>query len=297
MHEKIKKIAENIFSIKKEKNRKIITVFFIKFKFKIQPDINYSLFTRQNNYIYWNNFAQIYHRQVFKKYEGCYKGKDVVLFATGPSAKFYRKIEGSIHVGINFAFVNNPIQFDYLIMHDRIVPETQFDVLQNYDAVKFCAYHTNPNNAKLFNIKTDIINKMNAVRFFISDPGLHSLDANVPDVINSDISNGLFMDRGGGTVFSALQFILYTQPRRIYLVGCDCTLVGHFNMGEDKPSHLLPKTKKLWEEFGAVRKSLYPDTEIISLNPVNLKGIFKDIYTKNYVDEHSELLNENIEII
>ena len=43
--------------------------------------------------------------------------------------------------------------------------------------------------------------------------------------------------------------------------------------------------------------NLYPKTEIISVNPVGLKGLFKDVYTQSYVDEHPELLNENIEIL
>ena len=41
----------------------------------------------------------------------------------------------------------------------------------------------------------------------------------------------------------------------------------------------------------------YPDIEIISVNPVGLKGLFKDVYTQSYVDEHPELLNKNIEIL
>jgi hypothetical protein len=41
----------------------------------------------------------------------------------------------------------------------------------------------------------------------------------------------------------------------------------------------------------------YPDVEVISINPVGLKGMFKDVYTQNYVDEHPELLNEDIEIL
>lgn len=29
-------------------------------------------------------------------------------------------------------------------------------------------------------------------------------------------------------------------------------------------------------------KQYYPDTEIFSVNPVGLKGLFKDMYTENY---------------
>lgn len=36
---------------------------------------------------------------------------------------------------------------------------------------------------------------------------------------------------------------------------------------------------------------------MISVNPIGLKGIFKDAYTQAYVDEHPELLNNKIEIL
>ena len=32
----------------------------------------------------------------------------------------------------------------------------------------------------------------------------------------------------------------------------------------------------------------YPDTEIISINPVGLKGLFKDIYTEEYKNSLEE---------
>ena len=41
----------------------------------------------------------------------------------------------------------------------------------------------------------------------------------------------------------------------------------------------------------------YPDVEVISVNPVGLKGLFRDVYTQNFVDAHPELKKENIEII
>ena len=35
---------------------------------------------------------------------------------------------------------------------------------------------------------------------------------------------------------------------------------------------------KLWLKLKKFAKTYYPDTEIISVNPVGLKGIFKDVY-------------------
>ena len=84
----------------------------------------------------------------------------------------------------------------------------------------------------------------------------------------------------GGCVFSALQFIMFTHPKRVFLVGTDCTAAGYAynsNLSKDKiPNHDIKigffKSFKNWAD------KIYPDTEIISVNPVGLKGIFKDWY-------------------
>ncbi len=293
-------IFKNILSIRNDSTHKVITLLGVKIKFRriFIPDREDIIQLKlSNNYNYWNDVAKIYHKKIFKKYEGIYKNQSVVLFACGPSAKFYEKVNNSIHVGINYSFVNNPVHLDYLVIHDNIVAQTHFEELKAYDAKKFYAYHTNPISARKFNTDTNTIKKLNAIRFFISDPGIHTLDNNVPNPVNPDIANGLFFERGGGTVFSALQFILYTQPSKIYLVGCDCTKIGHFNMFEKEDSYLLPKTQHLWEEFKYIKNILYPALEVISINPVNLKGLFKDVYTQSYVDANPKLKGKNIEII
>ena len=39
-----------------------------------------------------------------------------------------------------------------------------------------------------------------------------------------------------------------------------------------------------------------PDIEIISINPVGLKGLFHDVYTEEYLIDHPEINREEIEI-
>jgi len=41
----------------------------------------------------------------------------------------------------------------------------------------------------------------------------------------------------------------------------------------------------------------YPDTEIISVNPVGLKGMFHDMYTESYLDAHPELSRVDCELL
>ena len=95
--------------------------------------------------------------------------------------------------------------------------------------------------------------------------------------------------------FPAIQFALYTYPKKIYLIGLDTTQMPNY-FGIDNPYNTTQMIKG-YKEFQKFAKIHYPDIEIISINPVGLKGIFKDVYTQSYVDEHPELLEENIEII
>ncbi len=82
----------------------------------------------------------------------------------------------------------------------------------------------------------------------------------------------------GSVIFSAIQFALYTNPKRIYLVGCDCTDNGYFYRNRKTYNHdtsLVNGWQKL-KEFASIH---YPNIEIISINPVGLKGLFTDTYT------------------
>ena len=82
----------------------------------------------------------------------------------------------------------------------------------------------------------------------------------------------------GSVVFPALQFALWTNPRRLYLVGCDCSLSG-YSYDKEYKNFLLPnKIIEAYREFKIFASKYYPETEIISVNPVGLKGIFTDEY-------------------
>ena len=41
----------------------------------------------------------------------------------------------------------------------------------------------------------------------------------------------------------------------------------------------------------------YPETEIISVNPIGLKGLFRDVYTESFLTEHPEIDKKTVEIL
>lgn len=81
---------------------------------------------------------------------------------------------------------------------------------------------------------------------------------------------------GGDQLSSTFHFVLYGNPKRIYLVGYDYSSARHF----DSQKWLLcdVATQRLieeWRRMSLFAKHYYPNTEIVSINPVGLRGMLK----------------------
>jgi hypothetical protein len=118
--------------------------------------------------------------------------------------------------------------------------------------------------------------------------------------INYDIETQPLMDFGSVS-FCAIHFALYTHPEKIFLIGCDTSNNGYFDK-EQPPTwrpHMMNMTMQGYYKLKKYVSCYYPDIEIISVNPVGLRGVFKDVYTQSYIDEHPEVLrdNPNLEIL
>ncbi len=225
--------------------------------------------------------AQNLHKISFASYRNAFAGKDVVLVCTGPTAKKYKPIDGAVHVGVNGAVYLEHVALDYLFVQDNTVRQTGNNSL-NDDADKYAG-----NNCKKFYgiipddrlaaVRSDI-ERIAASRMCLRNVSAYVLE----DIPHHNVAYDIAREPLGdfsGTPFSALQFILYTNPKRLYLVGWDCG-AGY---AYDKRNAMKPanyQVEILKKHFLPFIKVHYSDIEIISINPVGLKGIFKDIYTK-----------------
>lgn len=126
----------------------------------------------------------------------------------------------------------------------------------------------------------------NVFEFYVDRPGSHSPCG---QRMHQDVCyHPLVMFRS--TVFPASIFALFTYPAELYLVGCDVTRSGHFY--DNTPNETL-NVKALtvgWARIKAFAEHHYPETKIISINPIGLKGLFEDIYT----DEYKKSLAESV---
>ncbi len=242
---------------------------------------------KYGSFCYYNELAKNIHPCLFEKYRGINKGKSAVLVACGPSLDDYVADKGMYHVGVNRAFLKKGLKLDALFMHDKMMLDEHKEGLARLRLDKFAAFATDKYNSENFNLNTKEIDEISAKRFIISDVSLPRIGGGVFDVINPDICNGVLMDRGGGTVFSALQFLLFTEPSRIYLVGCDCENSGYFKEAKKiAQKNYLNEINNLWLEAASFMRQYYPNLEVYSINPVKLEGVFNDMYTESFLEKH-----------
>ena len=238
------------------------------------------LYVNINNAVEQQLSAQNLHQKTFSNFENKHTKQDIVLVGTGPSAIKYTSknfIQNALHIGVNRAYLLPNLNLDYFFMQDVNFLKKQrpdeLQILYQSNYIKFFGLVEdcqNPKNLTLlaknsFFYYTDHYSKRyNYWGFWISR-------------FTTDLKNQALGDFGS-VIFSAIQFALYTQPKRIYLVGCDCSDNGYFDQRGAKyqnATSFVPFWQKL-KEFASIN---YPNIEIISINPVGLKGLFTDTYT------------------
>lgn len=225
------------------------------------------------------------HSQVFPQFKRIHRNQDIYLVASGVSAeKLVNKIDNllgnatNIFIGVNRSFQigNYYFPMKYVFIQDYSGKTKEYiDDLDNYGLL-FCQ--------KFYGLTTEWIYEPER-----TIPESHAIEAgayryrtdwaNIPNFepqFAYDIATqplGCF----GSIVFPALQFALWTYPKRIFLIGCDCTTSGYAYNKNEKNFLLPDKIIEAYKKFKKFAHKYYPDVEIVSINPVGLKGLFKDI--------------------
>ena len=227
------------------------------------------------------------HKASFGEFKDCHTDKSVVILCTGPTMQYYSQIPNIAHIGVNSAFKRDDIKLDYYFTTDYESRNPWFDDLKNYDFVKFFGQYSAGIFRERFQVSEKLIRENNARRFFQGAPS---------EDIHLNIEFYPLM--GFYTIaFQAIHFALYTNAKRIYLVGCDCSMSGYFD-GSDQL--MQANTLKWVNGYTKLREHVerfYPDTEIISINPDGLRGMFHDVYTKSFLEVHPEINPNEVEIL
>lgn len=234
--------------------------------------------------------------ETLSKYKNIYQGKDIVLVASGPTVRDYSMLKDAIHIGVNHTYTLKSLELDYLFIHDNLkrtnapLMQKNANLYRGAECKKFYGYHY----IGKYGIPEQDVIEANAERYYFVDQEVPTSDK---VFISTDITTRP-LNCWASIVFPAMEFAMYTHPRRIYIVGCDCSDNGHI-FWTNKKNFCSDKEiiKYGWKKIKEFRDNKYPDIEIISINPVGLKGLFEDVYTKSYLEKHHELLQKNVKII
>lgn len=221
------------------------------------------------------------HKESFLKFKGCNRDRTVAVVGTGPTLNYYTQIPGVPHIGVNASFLKEGLTLDYYFI-THYVPEW-CERLKEYDFVKFFNVGIKSRKKK-DQVPEYIIEENNGRRYF-------SLPITPFTQIHTNIECYPLMSYDS-IIFQAIHFALYTRPKELLLIGCDCAATGHFNsvptsFYEERVA--IPQWIAGYKNIKKLVSLHYPDTEIVSVNPVGLRGIFRDVYTKSYIDEHPEI--------
>ncbi|MCL2365868.1 MAG: hypothetical protein FWC75_02350 [Oscillospiraceae bacterium] len=227
----------------------------------------------------------------FDEYKNIHSGKDVVIAASGPTLNRYKQINNAVHIGVNSVCSNPDISLDYYFSQDfgvKIPRQVKFESdIANLNCKKFFGLLASVPNG-LIEPPESLCARIGATRYFFEvSPSRH---------LYHDIRFRPLMDFYS-VVFPALHFALFTNPKRIYLVGVDTSFGGYYtneNASETvaEAQHILYNRMIGFRRVREFAKTWYPETEIISINPVNLNGLFNDMYT----DENGNLIEASNEL-
>lgn len=258
---------------------------------KLKRGIRQRINGMANQYILQNSYissvcmaAAIANRECFRDIKNCNAGKSIAICGGGPTLQKYVPIPDTLHIALNRSLLNKNVKYDWFIADDWEGVYFFQDELLNYDCRKFFGHQIGGDYSR--QIPESFRIACNASRYytdsFMVNDGFESRFA--CDIDKMPVGNM------PNIALSAMQIALFTHPKRIYLVGCDASQ-GHFvqpDALDDKTIERHEKDLKLavssdrviqkWQEMKEFAQAFYPDVEIVSVNPVGLKGIFTDIY-------------------
>jgi glycosyltransferase involved in cell wall biosynthesis len=210
-------------------------------------------------------------------YKGIHAGRSAALLLSGPSLAQYVPPEPElITCGVNTVLFHYPDLHYYFLQDPGRLSHADSYVNRKteYDSFR-------PRLAKFYGMTLHRFETDGSVPYEFSHGRIIDRDGSkIEDpAVPADFSDDLATKppaAAGSVAFPALQFLLWTGVRKIYIVGADIT--DGRRIGEEKASqdYVAQNHLERWREFEAWVSKSYPEVEIVPINPVGLKGMFSD---------------------
>lgn len=207
----------------------------------------------------------------FTKFNNIHHNNPAIIFGTGPTLLDYNTEtplhQDSIKVGVNsIIFHDTPLDLDYYFIQDQGIteahPNSYYKSKTQYDRYrvniqKFYGTSSHKTNKNWY-LSLDDCRDGHALPYLVNVRSDYAYTSNLDTEPVGD---------GHTVVMSAIQFLLYTGVKKIYLVGIDCT-GARIKETKSKVYNL-----KGWYKMKQWIDTLH-DVSIININPVGLIDIF-----------------------
>lgn len=199
----------------------------------------------------------------FQNYKSYITNKTVYLCASGDSINNFTPPENDvIYVTVNSSFIKLKelgIVADFCFVQDYSATKDYIDKIKPSEALFIGAYH----QPAPWGFTDENIALFSGKKYFLC--------YNDYTEFQKDIINKPLWDKGRSVAFSAMQFLLWCEPKEIYLVGCDCTTKRFDNSKSGIDSN---HTILFWKKIKEFAGKNYPNIKIYSINPISLTEVF-----------------------
>lgn len=166
--------------------------------------------------------TNLLHERSFAEFKGAAAGRAVVVVARGDDGGGFVPVEGAVHIGVNDAFRLNSVSFDFMFVQDASRARSFLAELSAYrpdDCIKFYGLKRELDETSDALVSESEALKARARRYrTIWWP--QEEDTVLKERFPVDLRFGPLASFGSD-VLPALQFALWMEPQRIYLVGSD----------------------------------------------------------------------------
>jgi glycosyltransferase involved in cell wall biosynthesis len=207
-----------------------------------------------------------------------HEGKSAVLFLSGPTLADYKAPETDlVTCGVNTVMFHRQ-DLDYFFIQDpgkKNHKNSYVNRKDEYDSFKprIAKFYGNGKGLRKLLAGGGAIPYEYTHAPIIELNGARIEDPNIPARFSSNLASKQ-MAAAGSIAFPALQFLLWTGVKRIYIVGADITDSRRIGEGKSGQDYVRQNHLGRWKEFEEWVKYEYPNVEIRPLNPVGLRGMF-----------------------
>ena len=228
------------------------------------------------------------NRHTLGPFKNKHRDENCIIFGTGYSLKKFKNFPFPYT-----AFGCNHLMYwdrkmDYFVINDKTPHPDQYEDYKAYEPTiaKFSAVYPKSDGRWARQHDDDFFAAARSIKYEMEGPSGGPFKMKDEFHFVKDIDKFLVGDYGGSTIFACLQLALFMGFINVFIAGCDISDPRYFHDGEHASIHRTsdPNSRmhlmEKWVTFKEFAEREYPDRYIYTINPVGLKGMFIDFFTK-----------------